>query len=92
VQDRLPAAPGELTRDQVAAIQEALRLLAGMDSDRARVLNGAGFSKFDTDFGCKLAMLDRLTPRQAEAAKKMVIRYRRQYSEELLARINGAAA
>lgn len=75
------------TPDQIAAVHEALRILAAMDSDRARQLNAAGFSKTDTEFGCELAARQSLTPRQAAVGARMVRKYRKQYQVELYERI-----
>jgi hypothetical protein len=84
----IAAAPAPvLTPTQVAAVHQALRVVAGYDSDRARVLNGMGFSKMDTEFGCQLAAQSSLSPRQAVAARKMVTKYKRQYSPDLFARM-----
>jgi hypothetical protein len=77
------AAAPVLTPTQVAAVHQALRVVAGYDSDRARELNGVGFSKLDTEFGCSLAAQSSLSPRQAVAGRKMVTRYKRQYSPDL---------
>lgn len=85
-----PAAAIELTAEQVAAIHTALRVVAGMDTDGAQVLNGVGFSKFDTRFGCELAERSSLSPRQAAAGMKLARKYRRQYSPEIYERIFGA--
>jgi SWI/SNF-related matrix-associated actin-dependent regulator 1 of chromatin subfamily A len=82
-----PVALFDLTQNQVAAIHEALRVVAGYDTDRARFLNGVGFSRYDTDFGCKLAAQSYLTPRQAVVARKLARKYHRQYSVELFQRI-----
>ena len=40
-----------LTADQIAAVREALSILAGSDTDGARDLNGVGFNKLDTNIG-----------------------------------------
>lgn len=84
-----PDAPIRLTPAQVAAIHKALRIIAGHDADRARQINGVGFNKFDTKFGCELAARDWLTPRQAQVGADIVKRYRRQYSKELYEQIFG---
>jgi len=86
---KLDAIAATLTPDQIEAIHEALRTLAAMDTDRARSLNGMGFSKLDTMFGCELAERTRLTPRQAAAGMKLARKYRRQYPTELYGRIFG---
>ena len=78
---------GPMTPDQIAATHEALRILAGMDVDGARVLNGVGFNKLDTRFGRELAERHSLTFRQAAAGRKVARKYRRQYAPELYARM-----
>jgi hypothetical protein len=55
------------------------------DMDRARERNGEGFNKLDGDFGHSLAEQERpLSPKQAEFGLKLVRKYRRQLSEDLL--------
>lgn len=79
-----------LTVDQVAAVHEALRYLAGMDTDHASAVNGVGFNKIHGEIGHSLAESPRLSPRQAAAGKKIVLRYRNtQLPAELVARICG---
>jgi SWI/SNF-related matrix-associated actin-dependent regulator of chromatin subfamily A-like protein 1 len=80
-------APINLTAAQIMAIHSALRAVAGSDADRAREINGVGFNKIDTRFGCELADKDKLTPRQADAGARMVRKYRRQYPKELYVQI-----
>lgn len=70
---------------QVSAIHASLRILAGMDMDRAAELNGVGYNKLDTDLGHSLAGATRLTQRQAVLGLRLVRRYRRQLPEGLLA-------
>jgi hypothetical protein len=77
----------ELPPEKVEAVHAALRIVAGYDTDRAQTLNGVGFSKIDTRFGCELAERRSLTPRQAAAAAKMIRKYRRQYPAELYEKI-----
>ena len=79
-----------LTPEQIEAIHEALRIVSGMDSDRAAQRNDVGFGRYDTDFGNKLAGLSRLTPRQAAAGMKLARKYRRQYPAQIYQRIFGA--
>ena len=81
-----------MTPDQIEATHAALRLLAGLDQDRAMERNDIGFNRMDGDFGHALATSERLTQRQAAAGAKMVRKYRRQLGDELLARINGEGA
>ena len=39
----------------VDLVMEGIMLLAGLDPDRAGVLNEVGFNRYDGDFGHKLA-------------------------------------
>lgn len=82
----------QLTPAQIKAVHSALRIVASYDGDRASTLNGVGFSKMDTQFGCELAARDSLTPRQATAARKMVRKYKRQYPADLYEAMYGAGA
>lgn len=75
-----------ITPEQIAAIHEALRLLAGADVDHAVLSNDVGFNKIDTAIGHSLAARPLLTPRQAVVGRKLVARYRRQLPEALLER------
>lgn len=90
--EKRPAPVVDLTEEQIAAVHEALRCVAGLDTDRAQALNGIGFSKMDTRFGNELAERGRLTPRQAAAGMKLAHKYRRQYPREIYERIFGVAA
>jgi hypothetical protein len=70
--------PQTLT-EMKATIQTALRLVAGNDDDHARERNNVGFSKYDADYGHKLARQQfPLTDKQAPAAFRLVWKYRRQ--------------
>ncbi|MCC6776672.1 MAG: hypothetical protein IT537_08560 [Hyphomicrobiales bacterium] len=60
-------------------------------SDRAMIQNDMGFSKVDTDFGCSLALRERLTQKQAAFGMKIVRKYRRQYAMDVYVRIFGEA-
>lgn len=86
---QLDALAAKLTPEQIAAIHSALRCVASLDADHASRLNDMGFNRMDTIFGCELAEKDRLSPRQAAAAWKMVRKYRRQYPADLYERIFG---
>lgn len=81
-----------LTPEQIDAIHKALRIVADMDSDHALYRNGVGFNGRDTMFGCELAARDRLTPRQAAAAHKLIRKYKRQYPVEIFQAIYGSLA
>lgn len=77
----------EVYLDQATAkaVHEALRILAGM-CDGAFQEDNCGFNKFDTRFGHDLANRFSLTPKQAAAGQKLVRKYQRQLSEDLLLR------
>ncbi len=77
------------TDEQVTAIRRGLRLLVRSDSDRAGVINGVGFSKFDGKIGHSLASFTTLTPRQAVLGKTLVIKYRKQLPEDLVETARG---
>jgi SWI/SNF-related matrix-associated actin-dependent regulator 1 of chromatin subfamily A len=70
--------------EQVEAIHTALKMLAGM-CDGAYALDGAGFNKFDTQFGHSLAESTRLSSKQIEHGKRLAIKYGRQLPADLLA-------
>jgi hypothetical protein len=58
-------------------IHAALRSVAGHDTDYARERNNVGFSKYDADFGHKLANQQfPLTDKQAPAAFRLAWKYR----------------
>ena len=73
-----------LTREQIATIHEALRILAGMDGDMANELNGVGYNKIDTVIGHSLATQNSLTPKQAMLGYKIARKYHRQLPEGML--------
>lgn len=81
-------AAADLPVAQVRAIHEAVRLLAGM-CDGAYTLDGAGFNKLDTGFGHDLANQAGLSQRQAQAARRMVLKYVRQIPAPLYAIVKG---
>jgi hypothetical protein len=74
-----------LTVPQIAAIHQALRMIADLDGDHAKVLNGIGFSRLDGMIGHSLADCGRLTPKQAALGQTLVRKYRRQVPDALLA-------
>jgi hypothetical protein len=91
-----PAATDELTRDavekeaaalpakQIAAIHQALRILADLDPDHAGERNAVGFNGVDTDIGHSLASAPALSPKQAVLGLKLITKYHRQLPEALL--------
>ena len=78
----------QLTGQQVQAVHDALRIIAGL-CDGAQALDGYGFNKLDTDFGHDLAMRVSLSQKQAAYGRKLVIKYQRQIPAELLAIVKG---
>jgi SWI/SNF-related matrix-associated actin-dependent regulator 1 of chromatin subfamily A len=82
-QDAIAKLAEQMTPARIAAVHEGLKMLAGMDSDHARELNGAGFSKIDVYLGHSLADRFELTPRQAALGSKLVNKYRRQLPTEI---------
>ncbi len=73
----------EISYVQYRAIQTCLRLLAAR-CDGAVTWDGAGFNKFDTNFGKSLAAQESWSTKQTKAAKKVVNKYRGQLPEHLL--------
>ena len=73
-----------LTIHQVTLAHECVRILAGMDSDHARVVNGQGFSKLDGERGHGLALtpLSRLSDIQKFSCYRMAWKYRRQLPQK----------
>ena len=69
---------------EIPAVHEALRILAGLDTDRASVVNNMGFNKLDGQFGHDLAGRSTLTGRQAAAGKRLVSKYHRQLPADIL--------
>ncbi len=74
----------KLTAENIAAIHQGLKMLAGMDGDFAREQNGIGFSKMDVHIGHSLANAYTLTAKQAALGSKLVNKYRRQLPAELI--------
>lgn len=60
-----------------AAALKAMQILAGV-CDGARSWDGAGFSKYDADFGRKLASVEKLSDKQTYWAVRLATKYRRQ--------------
>lgn len=74
-----------LTKEQIAAVHQGLKMLAGMDADHARFRNDMGFSQVDGRIGHSLAHALWLSPKQAVIGRRLVRKYRRQLPEELVA-------
>ena len=79
--DRIANIAARMTTDDVTAMHQGVRQLAGWDTDHARSLNGAGFSKLDSALGHELAEKQSLTPKQGALAAVLCQRYRRQLGE-----------
>lgn len=80
----------EMTAEQIAAVQDGLRMMTASDTDMAMELNGVGFNKADSYAGHALAAKATLTPRQAAAARKMMKKYHKQLGIDLLAEMGVA--
>lgn len=78
-----------ITEEQIGAIHMGLRMLAGMDQDHAAVINDMGFNKMDGGIGHSLAEQKALTKRQAALGLRLVIKYKRQLGEDLVATAKG---
>jgi hypothetical protein len=81
--DALGKEAEKLTPENIAAIHEALRMVAGM-CDGARAKDDMGFSAIDVQIGHSLASVAKLTPKQAALGRLVVWKYQRQYPAELL--------
>lgn len=73
---------------QIEAAREGLRKLDGV-CDGAQALDGQGFNKWDSRFGKELAFNSEWTPKQAEFAIKLCVKYQRQLGPELVAQAKG---
>jgi SWI/SNF-related matrix-associated actin-dependent regulator 1 of chromatin subfamily A len=82
--DAKEQAAANLTPEKIQAIHQALKIITGL-CDGASRKDGAGFSKFDSRLGHKLAAEKSLTPRQALLGQKLTHKYRRQLGEDLAA-------
>jgi hypothetical protein len=87
--EKIAAEALNLTGEQIEAIHIALHKLSAMDRDYARVQNSIGFNKLDSEIGHSLAELPSLTSKQAALGKRIVLKYRRQLSAELINTIKG---
>lgn len=67
-----------LTVAQAEAVHEALRILAGNDTDYAAEQNGVGFNRYDVKVGHSLANTPTLTPAQTLLGYRLVVKYRKQ--------------
>jgi SWI/SNF-related matrix-associated actin-dependent regulator 1 of chromatin subfamily A len=74
---RITAESLGLTEAEVTEIHGQLRYLAGL-CDGANARDGEGYNKCDSSFGKWLAAADRLSPKMAAAAKRMLVKYKGQ--------------
>ncbi len=74
-----------MTLDEREMARTCLQRLVSLDSDRATVVNGAGFSKVDGKIGHELATCTPWTDGQAGFAKHLATKYRRQLPENMIA-------
>jgi SWI/SNF-related matrix-associated actin-dependent regulator 1 of chromatin subfamily A len=77
-----PVALPAMTGEQIEAVHEALRALAGMDTDRAAVRNDMGFNRYDGTIGHSLAQAERLTVKQAVLGRRIARKYVRQLGRQ----------
>ena len=77
---KLDEEAAKLSAEEIAAVHEKLRFLAGC-CDGAAARDDAGFNRLDTRIGKHLAQLAILTPRQAVLGARIVHKYRRQLGE-----------
>lgn len=72
-----------MTPEKIKTIHTGLRMLAGV-CDGAQGLDGAGFSKVDSQIGHSLAEQMFLSPKQAVIGARLVNKYRRQLPEGIV--------
>ena len=72
--------PETMSQEEMNRVRTDLNRIASMDGDRALEKNYVGFNKFDSNIGHSLANNPDWTPRQAQVAKSLTIKYRRQLS------------
>ena len=73
----------QINAKSAVAIFEAMRLLASLDGDRAKELNGQGFNKVDGDLGHRLANSEALTIPELKKGLGLARKYRRQLPQYL---------
>lgn len=70
-----------LTAETIQAVHRGLQQLAACDQDKARDLNGIGFSKIDVRIGHELANRESLSPLQGALGMVLTRKYRGQLGE-----------
>jgi hypothetical protein len=76
--EQLAKEGAEIPESCRALIHEGLKKLSAVDGDRARDINGIGFSKIDTNIGNSLAAAPRLSAKQAALGLRLINKYRKQ--------------
>jgi SWI/SNF-related matrix-associated actin-dependent regulator 1 of chromatin subfamily A len=79
--EQIAKAAATITPAQIAAVHQALKILAGVCDGAARI-DGAGFSKVDSGIGHSLASQLFITPKQAALGARLVRKYQRQLGRE----------
>lgn len=79
-----------LTTQQVHAVQEALRILAGFDTDHAAAKNDIGFNRYDTRVGHSLARAHSLSEKQAALGYRLATKYQKQLPTRIVEVLKGA--
>ena len=70
----------ELSKDPIL---ECIKILSGKDKDHARLRNGEGFDKRDSEIGNTLSGLDKLGRNQFERGRKLIKKYEAQLPPSL---------
>lgn len=73
----------ELTQAQTRAVHEAMRILAGSDTDHATQKNNVGFDRYSSVIGHSLADAYELSPKQAALGYKLSKRFRGQLPQRI---------
>ena len=76
--------PKPLPKKTVQTLKDLLSAVVTR-CDRAVELDGSGFNRLDTELGHSLAYIEKWTPAQQHAAKKMLKKYRKQIEQSGLA-------
>lgn len=89
---QLAAIAQRLSPDAIAAVHSGLRLLAAVDTDRAKELNAVGYNKVDSAIGHALADMPALTPMQAALGACLLRKYHRQLPADINAVVQNTTA
>jgi SWI/SNF-related matrix-associated actin-dependent regulator 1 of chromatin subfamily A len=86
---KMDALAASMSDTQRAAAHRGIVLLNDLNADMASQQNMAGFNKMDTLIGASLAAEQKLSPRQAALAHKILRKYRRQLPADLYSTLYG---